>query len=159
MPSTNIMIMIGVSAGCLLLITENPWALLAVLPLAAMVLTRSSPGWARALVRHLAQPTLYASLAVWLFLVLNLLLGSRIPPSAYQKAENVIFDARNILDELANQLIMLPLIAVFGAISFAKEDARLMRRFGKLAGILSTAGLTMYTLSLFTLFTAVQADD
>jgi hypothetical protein len=159
MPSTNIMIMIGVSAGCLLFITGNPWALLPVLPLAAVVLTRAWPGWARALVTHLAQPTLYASLAVWLFLVLNLLLGSRISPSSYQEAENLIFDARHVLDELANPLIMLPLIAVFGAISFAKEDARLMRRFGKLAGILSTAGLTMYTLSLFTLFTAVQADD
>jgi hypothetical protein len=159
MPSTNIMIVIGVSAGCLLFITGNPWALLPVLPLAAMVLTRSWPGWARALVMHLAQPALYASLAVWLFLVLDLLLGSRISPSSYQEAENLIFDARNVLDELANPLIMLPLIALFGAISFANEDARLMRRFGKLAGILSTAGLTMYTLSLFTLFTAVQADD
>jgi hypothetical protein len=141
------------------LVTRNPWSLLPLPPLGVMMLVRSWPSWARAPVMRLARAALYASFGVCLFVGLDTMLGTWVTPWWYRAAENAILDARGILEAAANPFVMVPLIIVFGAISFIRADAHLMKRFARLADVLGTISLTIYTLSLFTLFTSVQANN
>jgi hypothetical protein len=136
----------------------NLWALLPLAPLGLIIQVDEWPRWTREPAARLLQAALYASLGVCLFIATDFVFGKAVSEQTYRTVETGILECREWLDYLTDLRFMLPAIVVAGGISWLAADRRVIAWFGRGVNLISTISLSVYTLSLFTLFTAVQGE-
>jgi hypothetical protein len=136
----------------------NLWALLPLAPLLLIIQIEDWPRWTQEPAARLLQAALYASLGVCLFIATDFVFGKAVSEQTYRTVETGILECREWLDYLTDLRFMLPAIVVAGGISWLAADRRVIAWFGRGVNLISTVSLSVYTLSLFTLFTAVQGE-